>query len=524
MSSFVLATAMVLASVACAFAALVFLTVSQGALSRRNPRVLPLLPQLEPTVFLFEEENLVDATEPAKRLLASLEGAGSQWQRLATYLHAYLPDIESALASLSTTGRIRLQSRTRSGLALEAEHLGESVRITLSDQTSEGQRILIDGLSLLAQEQEISAHRETLSLAPCPIWRTSTDGRLTWTNQRYLELVRAQIGNDLVWPLPEVFASSTESDGVRSRAFGSGEWFDCYCRKVENGFLRYALPAESAVVAEASLKSFLQTLSRTFAELSTGLAIFDRERRLATFNPALTDLTTLSGEFLSARPTLVAFLDRLRETQVMPEPKDYPTWRQKIEEMEKAAAEGYYEEIWVLPTGQTYRLRGRPHPDGALALLLEDVSSEVSDARRLRSEIELGHVVLNEIGDAIAVFAPTGTLILSNSAYASLWGIDSEAALGKITLVDSVRRWQAMAMGAVDLATIAEFVGDPFGRDPLHVDMALKNGGMLVCRIAALKGGSTLVRFSQYEKRHPEQPDHDHSTEATPATADSTAA
>jgi len=504
MSSFVLAIALVVASVACAFAALAFLTAAQGFLPRRRQKLPPLQQQIEPTIFLFEGEELVDATGPAKRLLATLVEAGSNWQRLAAYLRTHLPDLDDALVSLATDSHIRLRSQTRSGLGLLAEHLGECVRITLSDPQSEGQAILIDGLSLLAQEQEIAAHRETLSLVPYPIWRTSMNGRLIWANQRYLELVRARFGNDVVWPLPEMFENFAEPDGVRRRAFGSGEWFDCYRRKSETGFLHCALPAEAAVQAESSRKSFVQTLSKTFAELSTGLAVFDRERRLATFNPALGDLTTLSGEFLSAQPTLVSFLDKLREIQMMPEPKDYPTWRQKIADLERAAAEDRHEEIWTLPTGQTYMLSGRRHPDGALALLLEDISAEVSDARRLRSEIDLGRIVLDEFEDAIAVFSTTGALILSNGAYAKLWGIDQTAAPDQITITDSLRHWQARTNNASALAAIEEFVGYPSARDPITVEMMSKSGGVLICRIATLKDGSTFLRFSQSDKRPPD--------------------
>ena len=62
---------------------------------------------------------------------------------------------------------------------------------------------------------------------------------------------------------------------------------------------------------------------------------------------------------------------------MMPEPKDYRSWRQQMSDLEAAAQNGTYEETWALPTGQTYRVTGRPHPDGAVALLFEDISAEV---------------------------------------------------------------------------------------------------------------------------------------------------
>ena len=68
-------------------------------------------------------------------------------------------------------------------------------------------------------------------------------------------------------------------------------------------------------------RDFVQTLTKTFAQLSVGLAIFDADRRPVLFNPALGDLSLLPADFLIARPTLFSFLDRLRDNRMIPEPK-----------------------------------------------------------------------------------------------------------------------------------------------------------------------------------------------------------
>ena len=98
------------------------------------------------------------------------------------------------------------------------------------------------------------------------------------------------------------------------------------------------LPADTAVHAEAALRSFIQTLSQTFAHLKIDFAIFDRRRQLVLFNPALGDLTGLAPEFLSSRPTLFSLLDALRERRMIPEPRDYKHWRREMLELEAAAA------------------------------------------------------------------------------------------------------------------------------------------------------------------------------------------
>ncbi len=169
--------------------------------------------------------------------------------------------------------------------------------------------------------------------------------------------------------------------------------------------------------ARDNQRNFVQTLTKTFAQLSVGLAIFDADRRLVLFNPALHDLTLLPAEFLIARPTLFSFLDRLRDHQMIPEPKDYSSWRDQMGALESAAAEGSYHETWPLPNGQTFRVTGKPHPNGAIAFLLEDISDEVSLTRKFRSQIDISAAVIDNLETAICVFSSSGSLVLANECH-----------------------------------------------------------------------------------------------------------
>jgi len=107
----------------------------------------------------------------------------------------------------------------------------------------------------------------------------------------------------------------------------------------------------------------------------------------------------------------------------MPEPKNYASWREKLAVLVAAAAEGTFSEVWNLPNGQIYRISGRPHPDGALAFLFEDITAEVSVTRKYRSELEFYYSLLDQMDTAVAVFSMSGTMILSNEAHQDLWGI-----------------------------------------------------------------------------------------------------
>ena len=172
--------------------------------------------------------------------------------------------------------------------------------------------------------------------------------------------------------------------------------------------------------AEQSQREFLQTLTKTLADLPAGLAIFDRERQLQLFNPALLDLTGLAAGFPATRLSLYSVLDQLRELRMIPEPRDYRSWRRQISTLETAAAAGHHVETWSLPGGRTYRVTGRPHPGGAIAFLFEDITSEITLTRKFRAELTLGAQVMDALDQALIVFNAVGQVVLTNKAYENM--------------------------------------------------------------------------------------------------------
>lgn len=469
---------------------------------------------LDPTIFLFEGHDLIDATLPARRLLLSLGGADSDWDRLMAYLAPRFPTLAEDVESVMANEEIYLTSDRENDLRLRIEGTGAGLRFAIEDLAQEGQAVLLDSLSVRAQEQELGDLRETLGELAMPIWRTTPDGEVVWANRGYLDIVEATHGPVSVWPLPQVFGVDASPHGAATRRLSLphpvaplGRWFDCHSTDLPGGRLHVALPADALVRTEGSLKEFVQTLSKTFAHLSVGLAIFDRERRLALFNPALTDLSTLQIDFLSGRPSLHSFLDRLREARILPEPKDYASWRRQITELESAAAAGAYEETWTLATGQTYRVTGRPHPDGALAFLIEDISAEVSLTRRFRSEIQLGQSVIDALDEALCVFSHTGDLIMSNRAFASLWDLDPSATLGTVNIFEALRHWQARTLPNPVWTELRDFVLSPQDRSAWSAEIERADGaGPVLCTISPAGGGGTLVRFAAQAHRPDEAP------------------
>jgi PAS domain-containing protein len=140
------------------------------------------------------------------------------------------------------------------------------------------------------------------------------------------------------------------------------------------------------------------------------------------------------------------------------------------------------------PSGPTYRVSGRPHPDGAVAFLVEDISAEVSLTRRFRSELELGQSLLDAVEDAIVVFSSAGVLTMSNTAYRDLWGIDPDSSFVDMTVLDSIRHWQSNCEATPILSEIRDYVLEYTERADWDAPVRTKTGIDLICRVHPVKG------------------------------------
>ncbi|QEE37115.1 PAS domain-containing protein [Octadecabacter sp. SW4] len=480
-----------------------------GRRERQTARAL--LREAESTVvFLFDDDTLVNATPEARKLLRRSDSRLSDWDALITLLRPRFPHIRSQLSNLAKNGKDRIAATDQGAGFIEAELWEGLARITLSEGFMTDADKTVDPITLEAIEDELDNLRGLGEAAPQLIWKQDAEGVVTWANRAYLDVIE-KIEPTLddetpPWPPATLFHDIGRAEGdaplverlvVKGPYDDKESWFDVTSLRRGHGSIHFGVDANAAVKAEVAQKNFVQTLAKTFAQLSIGLAVFDRSRRLVMFNPSLLDLTQLPVEFLSSRPTLSAILDRMREIQRLPEPRNYATWREELSAFESQAANGTYCENWSLLGGETLRVTGRPHPDGAIAFLFEDISAEISLTRRFRSQVELGQHALDTIDEAVAVFAPSGQMTLSNRPYDDLWyGAGGGTGLTDKRISQEVAVWQEQCAPTGTWARITDFVSAYGEREPAQARAQLQDGRMLNCRMTPLPGGSALIGFS----------------------------
>ncbi len=458
-----------------------------------------------PIVFLLSGDEIVDTTAGASALLSRVNLADANRDELIDFLTQSFPALSEQMGQTSDLFTVEAADWTNTELQISQVDTQLTLAISSKTDTSDA---LIDAICLKAENAELNSLRDVVRCAPTMMWRFDENGQLAWANDAYLNLADACASQEHSTPclastplfsdcdLDPTPASTPKRCSIQTNDDDAPRWFDIATTRTAAGAFHYASDANAAVRAELAQRKFMQTLSQTFAQLSIGLAIFDRKRQLATFNPALLDMTDLNFEFLSGRPTLDSILDRLRDSRMLPEPKNYASWREQFSAMEQAAKNGTYSENWNLPDGQTFRVTGRPHPDGAFALLFEDISAEVSLTRRFRSEIETSQAVLDHLNDAVAVFSNSGNLVLANTAYCELWGTDLTNGLMQYDLRVELRKWQDRCTPTRIWTNLREFSSQIGLRKTWSDTAIMDDGRQITCKADPIAGGMTLMRFT----------------------------
>lgn len=439
--------------------------------------------------FLFRAGVLVDANTEALRLCSEIPTSRFDWEALHKVLSTKFPDFPSTQGA----------AQDRDLTVLKSCNPNDASTITL-DQWNDVARVTIapDGAPDSARRTAIL---QAMFQAPNPIWKVTSKGTVTWRNSAYKSL-GATLG--FCADTQHLFDTSSIKPGEPPQKFKLSSldgtrthWFNVTAVRAGKDTMYYATEADAEVSAQDARRSFVQTFSKTFAQLSTGLAIFDQNRKLILFNPALTELTGLSADFLSNQCDLFSFFDQLREHHVAPLRNTHAAWHVQNEEMLQQAKNGTYNETWSLPTGVTYKVSGRPHPDGALVILIEDITAAISVTRRFRSELEQMHGVLDVVDQSLIVVSPTGQIRLHNKAYRDLWKSDPDNCFADYTFNDALKHWEADCLPSPVWDKLKGRVLSTSDRSSWSETVAKKSGEEITLEVSPVAGGVTLLRFCE---------------------------
>lgn len=440
--------------------------------------------------FLFRAGLLIDANPAALQICAETPVEVFDWSTMHAKMVTHFPDFPPSQGA----------SQVRDVIVLHAEDPEDRSVLTI-DQWDDVARIILEQDSAPDTARR-TAIMQAMFQAPNPVWKSSANGHVIWRNSAYKELVASlgyQAKQDPVFDVgalrpgdPSKRLQVKDAQGETTR------WFDVTAVQTGAYVMYYASEADAVVSALDAQRSFVQIFSKTFAHLSTGLVIFDKDQLLILFNPALLELTGLSADFLSKRCDAKSFFDQLREMQVLPDVSSHRSWAKQVDDILLSALEGHYSETWTLPTGVTYRVTGRPHPDGALVFLFEDITAEITVTRRFRTELSQCHSVLDTIETALVLFSSTGQVQLCNDAYRKLWKTDPDSSFAQYALKDAILHWQGDCLPSEVWPNLQDRILSNAMREPWQTALSLTSGEGLRMSVTPITGGMTLVAFDPF--------------------------
>ena len=342
--------------------------------------------------------------------------------------------------------------------------------------------------------------------APWPLWARKANGQLAYANAAYAHATDAATPADAVAGNLELLDSDdraamarTLNDNVAFDARvpvvvgGERRIYDIHARNVPGGSAGLAIDATEAAALRAALQRMAEAHRRTLDQLSSGVAVFDAERRLAFYNDSYRRLWDLDRAFLDSNPDDSGILDKLRAARKIPEQPDFRAWKARLHEAYRAVEPA--KDVWYLPDGRAVSIVTTPNPEGGVTYLFDDVTESLDLARRFDGLIRVQRETLDNLGEAVAVFGSNGRAQLFNPAFAKMWNLSAEA-LAEQPHIEAVARWCKPLFD--DEATWRTLHGAITGienRTAVPLKIERRDGSVLNCTAMPLPDGATMLTF-----------------------------
>ncbi len=402
-----------------------------------------------------------------------------------------------ALNLMTSTGRaIEAIGRAIGGQAIVRLRELSGVRRDLAEMTRRYRDL----------QEESGTLRAFAAALPWPMWARRADGTLTFANAAYATATEAADVGDAMARNLELLDSGDRQDMVRAltdtASFsarrpvvigGQRRMFDVRALKVTGGSAAIAIDAGEVAALTDALARMAEAHRRTLDQLSSGVAVFDGQRRLAFYNDSYRRLWDLDQGFLDGHPDDSSVLDRLRVTRKIPEPPNFREWKTKLHEAYRAVETA--KDVWYLPDGRVLSVVTTPNPEGGVTYLFDDVTERLQLERQFDGLIRVQRETLDNLAEAVAVFGSNGRAQLFNPSFAKMWKLSSEA-MDEHPHIETVEGWcRPLYDDEATWRTIRDAITGIENRKPVPLKIERKDGSVLDCMTMPLPDGATMLTF-----------------------------
>ena len=292
-----------------------------------------------------------------------------------------------------------------------------------------------------------------IEAAPMPVWHRTPDQHLSLVNSAYVHAVDARSAQQVIEQGIELIESVDGiSPGANAALVADAQapssrmvpvTIDGERRLMRvvdvplgpAGVAGYAIDMHELEQARAELKHLIQANRDMLDRLSAGVVQFGADHRLQFCNQPFLSIFGLKPDQASVDTDLDRVLDAMRDGGLVPETPDFPAWRKARRQWFQSP--NALEENWLLREGVHLRVYAQPLPDGGLLLIFEDRTEHVHLATARDTLLRVRNATLDNLFEAIAVFAADGRLHLWNSKFRQIWSVQ-EVLLSNLPRVDEL--------------------------------------------------------------------------------------
>jgi len=418
--------------------------------------------------------------------------------------------MDHAVTALREAGEgFLLNLTTSNGHAIEAigRAIGGQAIVRIRELSGLRRELAEANLRLRTLQDETETLRGFAATAPWPIWAKDAKGSLSYVNSAYAQATEASSLAEAIDRNLELLDSGDRIDMERSLSATSA--FNARLPIVTGGARRIydvrgvtvggggsvgiAIDASEADALSSALVRMAEAHRRTLDQLSSGVAVFDGQRRLAFYNDSYLRLWDLESAFLDSNPDDSTVLDRLRAARKLPEQADFRGWKAKLHEAYRAIEPT--KDTWYLPDGRALSVVTTPNPEGGVTYLFDDVTESLDLARRFDGLIRVQRETLDSLAEGVAVFGSNGRAQLFNPAFARMWRLSPDS-LREEPHIDTVAAWcKPLFDDANAWRAIREAITAIENRIDLPLKLERKDGSVLDCMSRPLPDGATMLTF-----------------------------
>ena len=446
-------------------------------------------------------------------LLISQDAAQNSPQRILAF-GTWLPpepalQMDHAVDALREAGEgFLLNLSTSNGRAIEAmgRAIGGQAIVRIRELGGLRRELAESNLRYKKLQEETDLLRDFAAAAPWPIWAKSAEGNLRYANNAYVRATEGTGVADTIHRNLELLETDQRAEMSRTLqdnltysarlpivVGGERRIYDVQALKLAAGSAGIAIDASEATSLRAAMERMAEAHRRTLDQLSSGVAVFDGQRRLAFYNESYRRLWGLDQAFLDANPDDSSVLDRLRAARKLPEQPDFRAWKAKLHEAYRAVEPETY--TWFLPDGRAVSVVTTPNLEGGVTYLFDNVTESLDLARRFDRLTRVQHETLDNLVEAVAVFGSNGRVELFNPAFAKMWKLSAES-LKEQPHIETVEAWcKPLFDDATAWRTLREAITAIENRAQAGLKLERKDGSVLDCMTMPLPDGATMLTF-----------------------------